>query len=406
MGLTVTKSGLFAVKSNNSIELSTGCRESLGAGLALRSGRTQAFHLYRYFTDRAFGSDYQRILGCALCMPTKNRGNIIMRSQAPLLVDTFGRRIEYLRLSVTDRCDLRCTYCIPKGFRGFQEPASWLRFEEIERLISIMAPRGLKRVRLTGGEPLVRRDLPNLAARLAAIPGIDDLSLSTNATRLHALAAPLKEAGVRRVNVSLDSLRADRVAAICGRDVLDKILAGLAAAKDAGFTPIKINMVAMRGVNDDEIDDMVDFCMEQGFVLRLIEAMPMGTTGRNTQYLDLQPIRRRLQQERGLVAADVSGGGPARYMKTPDGRFSIGFITPLSEHFCATCNRVRLAADGTMYLCLGQREQLAFGPLLRRNASDEEIVEALRSAMSLKPERHEFNEKPEKISRIMAATGG
>ena len=130
-----------------------------------------------------------------------------MRSHASLLVDTFGRRIEYLRLSVTDRCDLRCTYCIPKGFRGFQEPASWLRFEEIERLISIMAPRGLKRVRLTGGEPLVRRDLPDLAARLAAIPGIDDLSLSTNATRLHALAAPLKEAGVRRVNVSLDSLR-------------------------------------------------------------------------------------------------------------------------------------------------------------------------------------------------------
>jgi cyclic pyranopterin phosphate synthase len=339
-------------------------------------------------------------------MPTKNRSNIIMRPQASLLVDTFGRRIEYLRLSVTDRCDLRCTYCIPKGFRGFQEPASWLRFKEIERLVSIMAPRGLKRVRLTGGEPLVRRDLPDLAARLAAIPGIDDLSLSTNATRLHALAAPLKEAGVRRVNVSLDSLRADRVAAICGRDVLDKILAGLAAAKDAGFTPIKINMVAMRGANDDEIDDMIDFCMEQGFVLRLIEAMPMGTTGRNTQYLDLQPIRRRLQQERGLVAADVPGGGPARYMKTPDGRFSIGFITPLSEHFCATCNRVRLAADGTMYLCLGQREQLAFGPLLRRSASDEEIVEALRSAMNLKPERHEFNEKPEKISRHMAVTGG
>jgi cyclic pyranopterin phosphate synthase len=269
-----------------------------------------------------------------------------------------------------------------------------------------MAPRGLKRVRLTGGEPLVRRDLPDLAARLAAIPGIDDLSLSTNATRLHVLAGPLKEAGVRRVNVSLDSLRSDRVAAICGRDVLDKILAGLAAARDAGFAPIKINMVAMRGVNDDEIDDMVDFCMEQGFVLRLIEAMPMGTTGRNTQFLDLQPIRQRLQQERGLVAGDVPGGGPARYLRTPDGRFSIGFITPLSEHFCASCNRVRLAADGTMYLCLGQREQLAFGPLLRRGASDGEIVEALRTAMSLKPERHEFNEKPEKLSRIMAATGG
>jgi GTP 3',8-cyclase len=339
-------------------------------------------------------------------MSTKTRGNIIMRSQAPFLMDTLGRRIDYLRLSVTDRCDLRCSYCIPKGFRGFQEPASWLRFEEIERLIWIMASRGLKRIRLTGGEPLVRRDLPNLAARLAAIPGIDDLSLSTNATRLHELAAPLKEAGVQRINASLDSLRTDRVASICGRDVLDQVLTGLEAAKEAGFAPIKINMVVMRGVNEDEIDDMVDFCIEQGFVLRLIEAMPMGVTGRNTQYLDLQPIRRRLQQERGLVAADVPGGGPARYMKAPDGRLSIGFITALSEHFCATCNRVRLAADGTMYLCLGQREQLAFGPLLRRGASDEEIVEALRSAMSLKPERHEFNEKPEKLSRIMAATGG
>jgi cyclic pyranopterin phosphate synthase len=339
-------------------------------------------------------------------MSTKNRGNIIMKSQAPLLIDTFGRRIEYLRLSVTDRCDLRCNYCIPKGFRGFQEPASWLRFEEIERLVSIMAPLGLRRIRLTGGEPLVRRDLPNLATRLTAIPNIDDLSLSTNATRLHDLAAPLKEAGVQRVNISLDSLRADRVAAICGRDVLGKVLAGLEAAKLVGFAPIKINMVVMRGVNDDEIDDMVDFCIEQGFVLRLIEAMPMGATGRNTQYCDLQPIRRRLQQERGLVAADVPGGGPARYMKAPDGRLSIGFITAMSEHFCATCNRVRLAADGTMYLCLGQREQLAFGPLLRRGASDEEIVEALRLAMSLKPERHEFNEKPEKLTRIMAATGG
>jgi GTP 3',8-cyclase len=330
-----------------------------------------------------------------------------MGSHTPLLVDTFGRRIEYLRLSVTDRCDLRCTYCIPKGFHGFQEPNSWLRFEEIERLVSVMAPRGLTRIRLTGGEPLVRRNLPDLAARLAAIPGIADLSLSTNATRLEELATPLRKAGVSRINVSLDSLQAARVAAICGRDVLAKILAGLAAAKEAGFAPIKINMVAMRGVNDDEIDDMVDFCRRQGFILRLIEAMPMGQTGRNTQFIDLQPIRRRLQQELSLIPGSAAaGGGPARYMQTPDGLFSIGFITPLSEHFCATCNRVRLATDGTMYLCLGQQERLSFGPLLRHGASDLEIVEALRSAMSLKPERHEFNERPEKISRIMAATGG
>ncbi|MGY4573661.1 GTP 3',8-cyclase MoaA [Bradyrhizobium sp. USDA 3256] len=329
-----------------------------------------------------------------------------MENHGPILTDKFGRRIEYLRLSVTDRCDLRCSYCIPKGFRGFQEPASWLKFGEIERLLSIMAPRGLKRVRLTGGEPLVRRDLPDLVAKIAAVPGIFDVSLSTNATRLETLAAPLKRAGLSRVNVSLDSLRADRIQTITGRDVLHKILAGLAAAKQVGFAPIKINMVAMRGVNDDEIDDMIDFCMNHGFVLRFIETMPMGATGRNAQFLDLQPTRRRLQSELGLIAGESSGGGPARYLKTPDGKFSVGFITPLSDHFCAACNRVRLTADGTMYLCLGQRERAAFGPMLRRGASDLEIVEALREAMSIKPERHEFIEKPEKISRIMAVTGG
>jgi cyclic pyranopterin phosphate synthase len=324
----------------------------------------------------------------------------------PLLVDRLGRRIEYLRLSVTDRCDLRCTYCIPHGFRGFQEPDSWLRFQEIERLISIMAHHGLRRIRLTGGEPLVRRNLPDLVELLARIPGISDLSLSTNATRLDVLATALREAGVTRINVSLDSLRADRIAAISGRNVLDRILAGLSAARQAGFAPIKINMVVMAGVNDDEIDDMVDFCWSQGFVLRLIEVMPMGQTGRNVEFLDLRPVRRRLEQELGLVAGTVPGGGPARYMQTPDGQFSIGFITPLSEHFCATCNRVRLTVDGTMYLCLGNHEKLAFGPLLRRGSSNEEIVEALRSAIRLKPERHEFNERPDKISRIMAMTGG
>jgi cyclic pyranopterin phosphate synthase len=329
-----------------------------------------------------------------------------MGSPSPLFVDKLGRRIEYLRLSVTDRCDLRCLYCIPKGFRGFQEPDSWLRFEELERLLSIMARHGLRRVRLTGGEPLVRRGLPDLCARIGRIPGISDLSLSTNATRLDALAVPLRAAGVTRINVSLDSLRGERIAEICGRDVLDKIFSGLVAAKRAGFAPIKINMVAMAGTNDDEIDGMVSFCRTEGFVLRLIEAMPMGQTGRNAKFLDLQPVRRRLEKQLGLVAGIVPGGGPARYMQTPDGQFSIGFITPLSEHFCATCNRVRMTVDGTMYLCLGNHERMDFGPLLRRNSSDEEIVSALMAAMSLKPERHEFNERPDKISRIMAATGG
>lgn len=322
------------------------------------------------------------------------------------LTDRFGRRIEYLRLSVTDRCDLRCTYCMPEGFRDFEEPEHWLTFDEIERLIGAFASLGLKRVRLTGGEPLLRRHLPELAARLSRLPGIEDLSLSTNATQLAKHAHALRAAGVRRLNVSLDSLRPERLARIAGRDVLGRILAGLEAAQAAGFSPIKINMVAMRGVNDDEIDDMVAFCMARGFILRLIETMPMGETGRNAQYLDLQPVKAALKARFGLTEGNLPGGGPARYLQSPDGRFSVGFITPISQHFCATCNRVRLAVDGTLYLCLGQDERFEFRPLLRRGADEETLRAAILEAIELKPERHEFREKPGKILRFMSMTGG
>jgi cyclic pyranopterin phosphate synthase len=325
---------------------------------------------------------------------------------AKALVDRFGRRIEYLRLSVTDRCDLRCTYCMPEGFKDYEEPGHWLTFEEIERLLRVFARLGLKRVRLTGGEPLLRRNLPELAARIANLPGIEDLSLSTNATQLARHAAALKQAGVRRLNVSLDSLRPERIAHIAGRDVAHRIFAGLDAAQAHGFSPIKINMVVMRGVNDDEIEDMVRFCMERGFVLRLIETMPMGETGRNAQYLDLQPVKRRLAAAFGLVEGEVDGGGPARYLRTPDGRFSVGFITPISQHFCATCNRVRLTVDGTLHLCLGQEDRFEFRPLLRAGAGEPELAQAIVRAIDLKPERHEFRERPEKILRFMSMTGG
>ena len=322
------------------------------------------------------------------------------------LQDRFGRRIEYLRLSVTDRCDLRCTYCMPKGFKGFEEPAHWLNFDEIERLLAVFARLGVRRVRLTGGEPLLRRDLPDLAARLHRLPGIDDISLSTNATQLAKHARALRAAGVARINVSLDSLKRERIATITGRDCIDHILDGLMTANRVGFELIKINMVALKGVNDDEIDAMVDFCMAHGFVLRLIETMPMGDTGRNASYLDLQPVKRRLQEKFGLIDGVVPGGGPARYLQTPDRRFSIGFITPMSQHFCPTCNRVRLAVDGTLYMCLGQEAKFEFRPLLRAKASDDELECAVRTAIDLKPERHEFRETPYKIVRFMSATGG
>jgi cyclic pyranopterin phosphate synthase len=326
------------------------------------------------------------------------------------LRDRFGRQIEYLRLSVTDRCDLRCTYCMPEGFKDFEEPEHWLTFDEIERLLSVFTQLGLKRVRLTGGEPLLRRNVASLAARVAALPGIEDLSLSTNATQLAKHAQTLKQAGVTRLNISLDSLQTERIAKIAGRDVLEKIHAGLIAAQEAGFAPIKINMVAMRGVNDDEIDRMVEFCMARGFVLRLIETMPVGDTGRNAEYLDLQPVKERLRARFGLVDGlpdgTMNGGGPARYLQSPDGRFSMGFITPISQHFCATCNRVRLSVDGTLYMCLGQNDRFEFRPLLRAGASDQDLRDAILHAINLKPERHEFREQPGKIVRFMSMTGG
>lgn len=324
-----------------------------------------------------------------------------------MLTDRFGRTIEYLRLSVTDRCDLRCTYCLPKGFKGFEEPAHWLTFDEIERLLAAFARLGTSRIRLTGGEPLLRRDLPELASRIALLPGIRDLSLSTNATRLDRYADQLKAAGVSRINVSLDSLDRDCMEQITGHDSLPKIMAGIMAGKAAGFAPIKINMVAMRGVNDDEIDDMAAFCIEQGFILRLIEAMPMGATGRDTGFLDLGPIQSRLQKKFNLQPQAVElGGGPARYLTTADGSANIGFITPMSQHFCATCNRVRLAVDGTLYLCLGQEEKFEFRPLLRAGASDAELEAAIRAAIELKPQKHEFREQPGKVIRFMSQTGG
>lgn len=323
------------------------------------------------------------------------------------LTDPFGRRIEYLRLSVTDRCDLRCFYCMPEGFRDFEVPEHWLRPDEIERLLGVMVDMGLQRVRVTGGEPLVRHGVADICARIKSLPGVRDLSLSTNATRMRKMASDLRSAGVDRINVSLDTLDAARFKSITkGR--LDKVLDGLEAAQEAGFSPIKINMVVMKGVNEDDVEPMLEFCMEKGFTLRMIETMPMGDTGRDAidHYVDLQTVKRRLAERYDLIPSVMPGGGPARYMQVAGTDTHVGFITPMSEHFCATCNRVRLAVDGTMYMCLGQEHNFSFRDLLRRGIPDDELREALLSAIALKPERHEFNERPEKVIRFMSMTGG
>jgi len=323
------------------------------------------------------------------------------------LTDPFGRSVEYIRLSVTDRCDLRCFYCLPGDFRDFSEPEEWLSFEEIERLIGAFVASGVRRVRVTGGEPLVRKNLPVLARNLARIPGLLDLSLSTNAISLGRQAEELKSAGISRINVSLDSLRADRFKDIT-RGNLNKVIDGLMAAKRAGFSPIKINMVIMKGINDDEVEDMIEFCIEHDFTLRLIETMPMGETGRNaaSYFISLQDIKNRLAERYELIPGVMPGGGPARYVQVAGSQLRIGFITPISQHFCETCNRVRLSVDGTLYLCLGQEHKFEFRPLLREGISDAELLDAVQYAITLKPERHEFNDKPQQVMRFMAKTGG
>lgn len=324
------------------------------------------------------------------------------------LIDPFLRHIEYVRVSVTDRCDLRCSYCLPKGFHDFEEPADWLTFDEIERVMQAFTALGVRRIRLTGGEPLSRGKLPDLAARLARLPGLEDLSLSTNATRLKKFAPALKRAGVTRLNVSLDSLQPERFARITGGGKLAEVLAGLSAAQDAGFAPIKINTVLMKGVNDDETGDLVRFCIERGFTLRFIETMPIGNTGRDASehYVDLQEVKRALAQEFELIPAVMSGGGPARYVQVAGTELKIGFITPISQHFCETCNRVRLTVDGTIYTCLGQEDKTELRPLLRAGATLEDLKDAIRAAIGRKPERHEFTSQPQKVIRFMSYTGG
>jgi len=326
---------------------------------------------------------------------------------SPSLIDPYGRRIEYLRLSLTDKCNLRCFYCMPKGFKDFEDQQDWLTFDEIERIIKAFTELGVARVRLTGGEPLVRKNVDKLAQRLTSLPGLNDLSLSTNAVLLEQQADQLRQAGISRINVSLDTLDSEKFRKVTGGE-LQAVIDGLLAAKQAGISPIKINMVAMKGINDDEFEDMVEFCLEHGFTLRFIETMPMGSTAEDAtdHYLDLQTVKQKLSEKYELIPGMMPGGGPARYVQVKNTDLRIGFITPISQHFCETCNRVRLSVDGVLYLCLGQDDKVELRPLLRNGITDDELKKILTDAIGLKPERHEFTEKPHQVVRLMSMTGG
>lgn len=329
------------------------------------------------------------------------------RSPSTELIDSFGRRIDYLRVSVTDRCDLRCRYCLPKDFKGFVEPAHWLSHEEMSRLVALFVALGVSKVRLTGGEPLTRRGVAELAARIGALPGVTDLAMSTNGTRLARHAAALREAGVRRLNVSLDTLDAVAFREITGRDCLNDVLEGLDAARRERFESVKVNCVVHRETPEESVERLLQYTLANGFILRLIEPMPVGATGRLYEFVDLNEVGARLAARHGLVPTVAHRGpGPARYWVTADDVPALGVITPMSQHFCAACNRVRLTVDGTLHLCLGQENRVPLGQALRAGAGDTELRRLILAGIAAKPERHEFLSAPRRITRVMAQTGG
>ncbi len=313
-----------------------------------------------------------------------------VRPQRPL-ADAFDRRITYLRVSVTDRCNLRCLYCMPEEGLPWIPKRDILSYEEIVRIVEAASAVGVRSVRLTGGEPLIRRDLIDLVRKLAAIPGIDDIALSTNGLLLADLAGPLAAAGLRRVNVSLDTLRADRFQTIARRPGLDRVLAGIDAALAAGLDPVKLNCVVMRGQNDDEVVAFAELSRARRVHVRFIEMMPVADNLplQRDAYVSADEILTRIGATEGVLPARGPGGnGPARYFSFAGAAGSFGVISPLSHDYCETCNRVRLSADGRLRLCLFGDNEIDLRTPLRAGAGSDRIVELLRAAMHIKPERH------------------
>lgn len=328
------------------------------------------------------------------------------------LIDPFQRTIRYLRVSVTDRCNYRCFYCMPSQGMEWEERREFLTFEELSRVIRIFTELGVDKVRLTGGEPLVRRGLLDFVKQLSKLPCLKDLSMSSNAHLLGGQAQALKDAGVSRVNISLDSLNADTFRQITRNGELQPVLEGIDAALSAGMHPVKINMVVMRGLNDNEIETMLDYARERGADLRYIETMPVGEAGiAGTDYfMPAVEILARLKRHLGEELIPVKGGkgaGPARYYQIGKGPVRVGVISALSRHFCDDCNRVRLTAKGDLVLCLGQEDRVSLRDPLRQGCSDEELKEAIRAAIARKPRSHEFNDDASKVSlRHMSSLGG
>jgi GTP 3',8-cyclase len=330
------------------------------------------------------------------------------------LTDPFGRNITYLRLSVTDRCDMRCVYCMSEDM-NFLPKRDLLTFEELDRLCTALISRGVSKIRITGGEPLVRRDIIRLfkdLSRHIACGALNELTLTTNGSQLARHANDLAAAGVRRINISLDTLDPDKYRAITRWGDHAKTMAGIDAAQEAGLS-VRINMVALKGINEDEIIPMLEWVHARGADMSLIEVMPLGAieAGRADQYLPLNIVKERLRERFTLRELDYRTGGPARYVQIEETGGRLGFITPLTHNFCESCNRVRVTCTGTLYMCLGQEDAADLRAPLRASPTDELLHEALDAAIARKPKSHDFvidagHSRAPAVSRHMSVTGG
>ena len=330
-------------------------------------------------------------------------------SDSPKLIDRFGRQVDYVRLSVTDRCDFRCVYCMAEDME-FLPRKEILSLEEIGRIARAFIRLGVSKIRLTGGEPLVRKNVVSLAREIAATPGLSELNITSNGSQLRKQAQALRAAGVTRLNISLDSLQAERFNAITRTGNLEQVLDGINAARDAGFERIKINAVILNGRNEDEVLDLLQFCIERDLDIAYIEEMPLGLIDehdRAVTYCSSDDVRDIISQRYQLFSSSASTAGPSDYYHVTGSPIRVGFISPHSHNFCHLCNRVRVTVEGRLLLCLGNEHSMDLRALLRGGASDAELEQAIIRAMDLKPERHHFNLHDEpQIVRFMNMTGG
>jgi len=343
-------------------------------------------------------------------MPQQHKRKEFMKKE---LIDPFNRKIEYIRVSVTDLCNYRCGYCIPEqGVHPDGHHKEYLSYEELARIIKAFVNLGVAKVRLTGGEPLVRKNLASLVREIKTYKGLEDIALSTNAHHLAREAQALKEAGVNRCNISIDSLNPTRFNKITRGGNLEKVLAGVDKALEVGMTPVKFNMVVMKGTNDDEIEAMVDYGIQKGVEVRFIETMPIGPAGVSmmNQHYAADKILARIKRHVGtdlIPSAGKSHDGPARNFLISGTKARIGVISAVSQHFCESCNRVRITARGVLALCLGQEDSVDLRTPLREGISDKALEQLIENAMLKKPERHFFNENVHNIEfRQMVQLGG